>query len=67
MYSEEELFKTIIVTPSITVSDAIRSASGKFKNGKPELFTMRMVAGGKGERTSSDTIHLFSVSPLRTY
>ena len=48
MYSEENLFKTIIVSPSTTVGDAIRSASSKFKSGKPELFTMRMVAGGKG-------------------
>jgi len=48
VYSEENLFKTIIVGPPTTVLDAIKSASSKFKGGKPDLFTMRMVAGGKG-------------------
>ena len=49
VYSEENLFKTIIVGSSTTVLDAIKSAASKFKGGKPENFTMRMVAGGKGE------------------
>jgi len=48
IFSEENLFKTILVTSKTTVSDAIKSAVSKFKFGKPEAFTMRMVAGGKG-------------------
>jgi len=47
IYSEENLFKTIIVSPPSTVSEVIKSAVTKFRIGRPEAFTLRMVVAGK--------------------